>query len=104
MNLIELLRASPVDINQVAEYFNANVLPQAVADANANFSPRRLVKRSRAIEPLPTDTRQHGQNTFGALRRRTVADFRRALVNGVFGLARINPELAAMSVRGFVLV
>jgi len=58
MNLIELLRASPVDINQVAEYFNANVLPQAVADANANFSPRRLVKRSRAIEPLPTDTRQ----------------------------------------------
>ena len=39
------------------QYFN-NLLAEAVLEVNTEFSPKRLSKLSRQVEPLPTDTRQ----------------------------------------------
>lgn len=44
-------------IDDVAE-FVTKLMPDAVQKVNSMFSPRQLVKRDRATEPLPTDTRQ----------------------------------------------
>ena len=57
MILPELLSQRDWDIHRISAYFNT-LLTEAVAEVNANFSPKHLVKSPRQIEPLPTDTRQ----------------------------------------------
>ena len=57
MILSELLSRRYWDIHQISAYFNT-LLTEVVAEVNANFSPKRLAKLPRQIEPLPTDTRQ----------------------------------------------
>ena len=55
--LPELLSQSKWDIEEISKYFN-ELLAEATQRVNANFSPQRLSKRTRQIEPLPTDKRQ----------------------------------------------
>jgi len=55
--LEELLNKRPKDIQEIAIWFDE--LTKIAADnINKEFSPRRLVKGSRLIDPLPTNTRQ----------------------------------------------
>ncbi|MDE0638132.1 MAG: hypothetical protein OXI43_20015 [Candidatus Poribacteria bacterium] len=55
--LPELLSQSKSDIEEISEYFN-ELLAESIQRVNANFSPQRLSKRTRQVEPLPTDKRQ----------------------------------------------
>ena len=55
--LPELLSQSKSDIEEISKYFN-ELLAKAIQRVNANFSPQRLSKRTRQVEPLPTDKRQ----------------------------------------------
>ena len=55
--LSELLSESKSDIQEISKYFN-ELLAKAIQRVNANFSPQRLSKRIRQVEPLPTDKRQ----------------------------------------------
>ena len=55
--LPELLAQSKSDIEEISKYFN-ELLDEAIQRVNADFSPQRLSKRPRQIEPLPTDKRQ----------------------------------------------
>ena len=55
--LPELLSQSKSDIEEISKYFN-ELLAEAIQRVNANFSPQRLSKRTRQVEPLPTDKRQ----------------------------------------------
>ena len=55
--LPELLSQSRSNIEEISKYFN-ELLAEVIQRVNANFSPQRLSKRTRQIEPLPTDKRQ----------------------------------------------
>ena len=55
--LPELLSQSKLDIEEISKYFN-DLLVEVIQRVNANFSPQRLSKRTRQVEPLPTDARQ----------------------------------------------
>ena len=55
--LPELLSQSKSDIEEISKYFN-ELLAEAIHRVNADFSPQRLSKRPRHVEPLPTDKRQ----------------------------------------------
>lgn len=55
--LEELLNRRPKDIEEIAIWFD-ELVAIAAKSINEDFSPRRLVKGSRQVEPLPTDTRQ----------------------------------------------
>ena len=55
--LPEILSQSKSDIEEISKYFN-ELLAEAIQRVNADFSPQRLSKRPRQIEPLPTDKRQ----------------------------------------------
>ena len=55
--LSDLLSQSKSDIEEISKYFN-ELLAEAIQRVNANFSPQRLSKRPRHVEPLPTDKRQ----------------------------------------------
>ena len=55
--LPELLSQSKSDIEEISKYFN-ELLAEAIQRVNADFSPQRLSKRPRHVEPLPTDKRQ----------------------------------------------
>lgn len=58
MNKLEkLLNKHPKDIEQIALWFD-ELVKIASNNINKEFSPRRLVKKSRGEEPLPTNTRQ----------------------------------------------
>lgn len=57
MALIKLLYQPSYDINQLANIFNG-ILKEAVEKVNKEFSPRRLSKLPREIEPLPSEKRQ----------------------------------------------
>ena len=52
--LPELLSQSKLDIEEISKYFN-ELLAEAIQRVNADFSPQRLSKRPRQVEPLPTD-------------------------------------------------
>lgn len=55
--LPDLLSADELDIYEISEYFDT-LLAEAVVVVNAEFGPKRLSKRPRQDEPLPTDKRQ----------------------------------------------
>ena len=55
--LSELLSQSKSDIEEISKYFN-ELLIEAIQRVNVDFSPQRLSKRPRPVEPLPTDKRQ----------------------------------------------
>lgn len=55
--LEELLKKRPKDIEEIALWFD-ELVRFASDKINREFSPRRLIKGSRAEEPLPIDTRQ----------------------------------------------
>jgi len=57
MPLKKFLSKPNFDIYAVAKLFNS-ILDEAVVKVNTEFSPRRLSKLPREIEPLPIDTRQ----------------------------------------------
>ncbi len=57
MTLPELFSQENWNIYRISDYFN-QLLAEAVVEVNTNFSPKRLAKLLRQIEPLPTDTRQ----------------------------------------------
>ena len=61
--LPELLSQSKSDIEEISKYFN-ELLAKAIQRVNANFSPQRLSKRTRQVEPLPTDKRQRILHNF----------------------------------------
>ena len=52
--LPELLSQSKSDIEEISKYFN-ELLAEAIQRVNTDFSPQRLSKRPRHVEPLPTD-------------------------------------------------
>ena len=55
--LPELLSQGKSDIEEISKYFN-ELLAEAIQRVNTSFSPQRLSKRTRQVEPLPTDKRQ----------------------------------------------
>ncbi len=55
--LPELLSESKLDIQEISKYFN-DLLSNAIQRVNTHFSPQRLSKRTRHVEPLPIDKRQ----------------------------------------------
>lgn len=57
LTLSELLSQSKSNIEEISKYFN-ELLAEAIQRVNADFSPQRLSKRPRHVEPLPTDKRQ----------------------------------------------
>lgn len=57
-NLLELLKNPEKNRKDIVEFFVKKVIPPAVENINKTFSPRRLSKLSRTVEPLPTDQRQ----------------------------------------------
>jgi hypothetical protein len=57
ITLPELLSQQPLNIHAISKYFD-DLLADAVSEVNIHFGPQRLCKAPRAIEPLPTDTRQ----------------------------------------------
>ena len=44
--------------NEITTLFSQNIIPTAVERLNAQFSPNRLSKQSRTVEPLPIEQRQ----------------------------------------------
>lgn len=57
MVLKSLLSKPDLDIHEIAKLMNLT-LDKAVIRVNSEFSPRRLSKLPREVEPLPIDTRQ----------------------------------------------
>lgn len=55
--LTELLSKIPKDIQEIAIWFDT-LTKIAAENLNKDFSPRRLIKGSREVDPLPTNTRQ----------------------------------------------
>jgi hypothetical protein len=51
------IAAGAAAIDEIAEFVSL-YLPEAVNKVNALFSPRQLIKRANAVEPLPTERRQ----------------------------------------------
>jgi len=58
MDLLELFRNLAGNRNTILEYFNTEILPDAINSVNSQFAFRRLAKLGRADEPLPTDPKQ----------------------------------------------
>lgn len=58
MSLVEYLQDPEGQKQQITEFIRTEIIPTAIERINASFSPRRLSKQSREIEPLPTDQRQ----------------------------------------------
>ncbi|MCA9940712.1 MAG: hypothetical protein KC418_18875 [Anaerolineales bacterium] len=56
-SLDQLLAEYPPDIMAIASYLT-DLLADAVSRINDGFSPKRLSKQPRDVEPLPTDRRQ----------------------------------------------
>lgn len=51
--------ANPVQFREnITSFFAHDIIPIAVERLNQQFSPKRLSKQSRIVEPLPTDQRQ----------------------------------------------
>ena len=57
VTLPEILASEDRNIDEIAEYLT-NLFRQAANRVNTRFSPERLVKQPRDIEPLPEDRRQ----------------------------------------------
>ena len=55
--LPELLSQSKCDIEEISKYFN-ELLSEVPQRVNVNFSPQRLSKRTRQLEPLPINKRE----------------------------------------------
>jgi len=55
--LEKLLNKKPKNIQEIAIWFD-ELTKIAAENINKEFSPRRLVKGSRLVDPLPTNTRQ----------------------------------------------
>src|ERR1019366_888786 len=58
MSLIDFLKEPEKNREDITEFFRTKIIPPAIEQINSSFSPRRLSKQSREIEPLPTDQRQ----------------------------------------------
>ncbi len=58
MTLTDYLKDSVTYREEITTFFRNEVIPAAIAKINETFSPRRLSKQTREIEPLPTDQRQ----------------------------------------------
>ena len=58
MSLIQFLGAPERYKEEITSLIRSEIIPLAIEQINISFSPRRLSKQSREIEPLPTDQRQ----------------------------------------------
>ena len=58
MTLKDYLKDSQTYREEIASFFRSEIIPAAIEKINDTFSPRRLSKQTRLIEPLPTDQRQ----------------------------------------------
>lgn len=56
--ILEWLQKPEIHRERITHWFAQKLLPRAVKNLNKHFSPRRLSKQSRILEPLPTDQRQ----------------------------------------------
>lgn len=58
MTLTDYLKDPASYREEITEVFRNEIVPNAIKQINESFSPRRLSKQAREIEPLPTDQRQ----------------------------------------------
>jgi hypothetical protein len=58
MGLIEFISEPERYKEDFTEFFRKEIIPLAVEKINRSFSPRRLSKLARELEPLPTNQRQ----------------------------------------------
>lgn len=58
LSLLTLLNSPEKNRDKIVEFFKQEILPLAVENINKVFSPRRLSKQSRLIEPLAIQQRQ----------------------------------------------
>ncbi len=58
MTLIDYLKNPEEYREEITTIFRTEILPMAIEEVNNVFSPKRLSKQSRDVEPLPTNQRQ----------------------------------------------
>jgi hypothetical protein len=87
MNLIDFLKNPEEYKEEITEFFRNEIIPRAIKEINYSFSPKRLSKQSREIEPLPTDQRQLSsyRTRLGTMLEYGLSTEMEIILSGIFG-------------------
>jgi hypothetical protein len=87
MSLADYLQDPEGHKEQITEFIRTEIIPAAIERINCSFSPRRLSKQSRIIEPLPTDQRQLSsyRTRLGTMLEYGLSTEIESILRGIFG-------------------